>query len=64
MTPAEIRAARRALDLSQSQLAARLGVHQKSVSKWERGEHPVPLHVALAVAHLSCPRGDAAAPAS
>lgn len=37
MTPAELRAARKALGLTQGQLAVVLGVRQATVSDWERG---------------------------
>ena len=39
MTPAELRAARKSLGLTQGQLAAVLGVRQATVSDWERGKH-------------------------
>ena len=42
MTRAELRARRAALGMSQRDLAARLGVRQVSVSRWERGYTPVP----------------------
>ncbi len=31
--------ARRALGLTQAQLAARLGIHQNTWGRWERGDH-------------------------
>ena len=37
MTPADIRAARKRLSLSQEQLASRMGVSRSLVEKWERG---------------------------
>ena len=37
MSPREVHAVRVALDVSQTQLAALLGVHALTVSKWERG---------------------------
>ncbi len=37
-----VRRIRKKLGLSQAKLAARLGVHPLTVSKWERGVHPVP----------------------
>ena len=42
MLPAELRARRAALGMSQRDLAARLGVRQVTVSRWERGYTPVP----------------------
>ena len=38
MTGAEVRRLRRRLELTQAQLAARLGVHKLTVSRWERGQ--------------------------
>jgi DNA-binding transcriptional regulator YiaG len=37
-----VRRIRKGLKLTQAGLAARLGVHRLTVSKWERGQHPVP----------------------
>jgi len=37
MTPAEIRKLRRKLNLTQSQFAARLGIHKITLSRWENG---------------------------
>lgn len=49
MTPAEIRAARKALGLTQKQLAEVMGMRgQSTVSEWERSiEHPSPAAVRL-----------------
>jgi len=41
MTPAELKAKRAALGLSQGQLARVLGVHRQTVSKWERGVYEI-----------------------
>ena len=38
MTGTEVRRLRRRLGLTQAQLAARLGVHKLTVSRWERGQ--------------------------
>lgn len=44
MTPAEIVSLRQALNLSQVELAARLGVSPASVHRWETGKtEPTPL---------------------
>lgn len=40
MTPAEIKALRKRLDISQAKLGKRLGVRQATVADWERGKHP------------------------
>jgi len=51
MTGAELRAARRALGLSQRALAVLLDVTENTVARWERGElaiaHPRMLELAL-----------------
>lgn len=51
MTPAELKAARKQLGLTQAQLAAELGVHQSTYAKWEAGTfkiaHPKILELAL-----------------
>jgi len=41
MTPAQFRAIRERLGLSQAQLADRLGVAMNSVSRWEIGEREI-----------------------
>ncbi len=41
-----------ALGYSQSQFAAMLHVHVMTVSRWERGLHPIPESVALLLQHL------------
>lgn len=55
MTPAEFRAARKTLGHTQKGLsiALRMGKHGwQSISKWERGETPVPGPVSLALEQL------------
>lgn len=49
MTPADLKAWRTLQGLDQRQLADRLGVHVLTVSRWERGQTPIPrwLHLAL-----------------
>jgi transcriptional regulator with XRE-family HTH domain len=42
MTAEQLKRARKALDLEQTQLARKLGVHPMTVSKWERGISPIP----------------------
>lgn len=46
------------LGLTQTELAARLGVHAMTVSKWERAEHRIPAAVAKLVATFK-PKGGA-----
>jgi len=58
MTPAELRAARLALGLTQPELGERLGVHWTTVSRWENGRQRIPQIVALAVTHLRGQRVD------
>ncbi len=51
MTGADLRQRREALGLTQAQLGALLGKPQKTISRWERGDHriesPVVLDLAL-----------------
>jgi transcriptional regulator with XRE-family HTH domain len=52
MTPAQIVTLRQALGLSQAEFAQLFGVHQMTVSKWERGRQaplaiPTPYQTAL-----------------
>jgi transcriptional regulator with XRE-family HTH domain len=50
VTPADLKAARDALGLSQNALARRLGLSQSTVLRWEAGtriEHPTLLRLAL-----------------
>lgn len=49
MTHADLRAARKALGLTQTEFAARLGVHWTTVSRWENGRLPISKRVAMAV---------------
>lgn len=49
MTPRQMAKAREGLGLSQAALAERLNVHPMTVSKWERGQQPIPTMAALAV---------------
>lgn len=58
MTPADLKAAREALGLSQNGLAERLGVSQSTVSRWEAGLMPIerPAMLRLALERLAEPR--------
>ena len=42
MTAEQLKRARKALELEQTELAKRLGVHPMTISKWERGTSPIP----------------------
>lgn len=44
-----LRQRRRDLGLTQAAMAERLGVDTMTVSRWERGKHPIPRSVALAI---------------
>lgn len=63
LTGEELRRQRELLDLSQSELAAALGVHPNTIAKWERGEQPIqhPRMLVLALDELArehaVPRG-------
>lgn len=52
MTPADLRARRDALKLSQRQLAELLGVSKSTVSHWEIGEQKIPRYLDLALQTL------------
>jgi len=56
MTAEHFASERSRLGLSQSELAARLGVHVRTIGKWERGERGIPEPVARLLATLR-PRG-------
>lgn len=47
MTPTALRTARRRHDLTQPALAAILGTHVETVSRWERGRQAIPQMVGL-----------------
>ncbi len=52
MTAADVAARRDALDLTQAELAAALGVHVMTVSRWERGSRSIPEMLTLALEAL------------
>ena len=52
MTPAEIKQARKSLDLSVSAMAQRLGIDRNTYGKWERGEQRAPAIAATAIKWL------------
>lgn len=45
MNGSHLRAVRDTLDLTQADLAHRLGVHKQSISCWEAGSRPIPRYV-------------------
>jgi len=49
----EVRFIRKALRLSQSEFADRLGVHRTTVTRWETGEVPVEAPVSIAIRALA-----------
>ena len=49
MTPEEFRAARERLGLSAHGLARKLGVHPRTVFRWQDGTQPIPGPVAAAL---------------
>lgn len=54
MTPAEFKAIREKLGLTQRELAEGLGLKTNSVARMERGERPIRQVTRLAIEHLSC----------
>ena len=52
MTPAELTQAREELGLTMAELAARLGVHERTIRRHEKGEWPIPPERVLAVKWL------------
>jgi transcriptional regulator with XRE-family HTH domain len=48
----DLREIRRALKLSQAEMADRLGLHQTTISRFERGELPLDKRTELAVVAL------------
>ena len=52
MTRTEVAARREALGLTQAELAAELGVHVLTVSRWERGIRAIPEMLDLALEAL------------
>lgn len=56
MTPAELRATRARLGLTQPALAALLGVHPLTVSQWETGRRAIPAFLHLALKQLEQPK--------
>jgi transcriptional regulator with XRE-family HTH domain len=49
MTATQLKRARAALGLSQSQLAEKLGIHRSAIAKYEGGELEIPLMLVLAL---------------
>jgi transcriptional regulator with XRE-family HTH domain len=62
MTPTELQRARRAAKATQEAFARRLGVHTRTLSRWETGAVPVPrwvwLVLTMAALRAKRPRGD------
>jgi DNA-binding transcriptional regulator YiaG len=52
MTAEEFATERSRLGLSQTELAERLGVHVRTIGKWERGERGIPEPVARLLATI------------
>jgi transcriptional regulator with XRE-family HTH domain len=52
MTPAQLRGWRNTRGLTQTQLAARLGVTLRGYARWERGERDIPALLPLALKGL------------
>lgn len=52
MTSDELKAKRKALGLTQAQLAEQFGLHRVTIANWERGSQPIPEVVAIALTAL------------
>jgi transcriptional regulator with XRE-family HTH domain len=52
MTPSTLRTWRSERGLSQSALAAKLGVSRPTIARWEAGSYPIPQQTALALETL------------
>ena len=52
MSMEELRERRSALGLTQPELADALGIHRVTISNWERGHHPIPKWLTLAMDQL------------
>ena len=53
----ELRKLRLRLDLTQAELATRLGLNRMSISRYENDLWPIPKHIALAMKALSAEAG-------
>jgi len=49
MTKQEFKKLRKAIGFSQTRLAVEMGVTLRTISRWERGEFPIPLIAELAL---------------
>lgn len=56
MTPSDLRTWRETAGLSQSGLAALLGIRQNTVSRWELGTRSIPPYLGLAIWAISVQR--------
>lgn len=53
MTPAEFRDTRKAMGLTQAELAAELDVSRSQVYRWENGRAPVPRMAEIAIGQIA-----------
>ena len=56
MTPAQFKALRKKLGMTQTEIAKALEVTQVTVAYWETGKRPILKVTALAIEHLGCRR--------
>jgi transcriptional regulator with XRE-family HTH domain len=49
MKPEELKRRREELGMTQDELALEFGVKMMTVSRWERGVHPIPQYIRLAL---------------
>jgi transcriptional regulator with XRE-family HTH domain len=60
MKPDELKRRREALGMTQDELALAFGVKMMTVSRWERGVHPIPQYIELALQSVERLRREAA----
>ena len=53
MTPAEFKAARKALGLTVNAIASELRTNERTIRRWERGDIPIPHTAVLAMKYLA-----------
>ncbi|MBA3241067.1 MAG: helix-turn-helix transcriptional regulator [Acidobacteria bacterium] len=60
MSPEEFKRRREELGMTQDEIASALGIKMMTVSRWERGVHPIPRHIGLALESIERRQKEAA----